>query len=461
MVMAPDVTPVGEPVQPDGRDRFRETALIADPMHGYVEVTRRRTGEAGERDLLDTPWLQRLSRVRQLQSASLVFPAGEHSRYVHLLGAMHLASLFARRIDASLRQAFPDTPSPACVEETLRLAGLLHDVGHGPFGHFFDQTWLSQWGIDHEDVGRHIVLTQLGDIISGLRSSPSGRFAPGESIDPMWVAWVMADADIPGYTPPRWLRACKPVLCGPATVDNLDYVPRDAHMCGVSLGPVDVRRLIHYTFVHQDSLVLHSHAAGALEMFLASRLYMYTQVYHHRTQRRLDLSMREIFADTVRLIEPTNPLDDIQSYVTLEDWLLLETVRRWQSATPGSEERRLGERWQRLLILDLPWHLAFETIAHRGSDLSGIRERILGSLPDRLRDARIQVDVASARIAPNNPMDEDGFVAIFDPLSGRVERTRAAEIVARLPQHNQLVRIFTDDVAAIPALHEAARAALS
>src|ERR1700726_1476718 len=169
-------------------ERFRQVNLIADPLYGYIEITKDQPGEASERQLLDTVWLQRLRRVHQLQSAWWVFPSAEHSRFVHLLGAMHLASLFARRVDPSLRAAFPDAPSPACVEETLRLAGLLHDVGHGPFGHFFDNEVLAQWHIDHEDIGRWLVENQLADIIGGLRSSPSGAFEPGEHVDPRWVS---------------------------------------------------------------------------------------------------------------------------------------------------------------------------------------------------------------------------------------------------------------------------------
>ena len=165
-------------------ERFRQVNLIADPLYGYIEITKDRPGEASERQLLDTVWLQRLRRVHQLQSAWWVFPSAEHSRFTHLLGAMHLASLFARRVDGSLRAAFPDAPSPALVEETLRIAGLLHDVGHGPFGHFFDHEVLEQWHLDHEVIGRHLVTHQLADIIASLRASPTGRFAPGEQIDP-------------------------------------------------------------------------------------------------------------------------------------------------------------------------------------------------------------------------------------------------------------------------------------
>src|ERR1700730_15790774 len=122
---------------------FRQVSLIAEPLYGYIEITKDRLGEASERQLLDTVWLQRLRRVHQLQSAWWVFPSAEHSRFTHLLGAMHLASLFAQRVDGSLRVAFPDAPSPALVEETLRIAGLLHDVGHGPFGHLFEHEVLA------------------------------------------------------------------------------------------------------------------------------------------------------------------------------------------------------------------------------------------------------------------------------------------------------------------------------
>src|SRR4029077_1171921 len=199
-----------------------------------------------------------------------------------------------------------------------------------------------------------------GDLIASLRSAPGGRLEPGESVDPRWVAWVMAPADMPDYQPPGWLRALKPLLCGRATVDNLDYVRRDAYMCGVAVGSVDVRRLMHYSFVAGDTIVLHAHAAGALQMFLTARLFLYTNIYFHRTVRRIDLSMREIFADTIDRLLPGNPLDHIDGYVDLTDWSLLEAVDRWRRAAPGSEERRLGDAWALITGRRLPWRLAFE-----------------------------------------------------------------------------------------------------
>ena len=443
----------------DSAARFSEVNLIADPLYGYIEITKDRPAQASERELLDTPWLQRLRRVHQLQSAWWVFPTAEHSRFVHLLGAMHLASLYAHRVDESLRDAIGDVPSPPLVEETLRLAGLLHDVGHGPFGHFFDQEVLARWHIDHEGIGRHLVTHQLADRIGSLRSSPGGAFEAGERVDPMWVAWVMADSDIEGYEPPRWLRALKPILCGPATVDNLDYVPRDAYMCGISLGPVEVQRLIHYTFVSGDSVVLHGHATAALEMFLASRLYMYLNVYHHRTGRRFDLSMREVFADTVAQLLPGNPLEHMDAFLHLNDWALLDAVERWQMEPPGSERRRLADAWERITTRRLSWHLAYETVADAAMDTTHLQERIAALLPAQARAARLEVDVATTRVAPHNPLTDHGFVHIYDPLRGTTEERRVAELVSRLPQYNRLVRVFTDEAQMVPLIHRAAQEA--
>src|SRR5881227_4349002 len=126
--------------------QYEAVNLVADPLHGYIKITKRVRGEsvAAEQDLLDHPWLQRLRRIHQLQSAWWVFPGGEHSRFQHALGAMHLSGNWARQLYANLTALVPDVPSAACVEETLRVAGLLHDIGHSPFGHFFDQNYLDR-----------------------------------------------------------------------------------------------------------------------------------------------------------------------------------------------------------------------------------------------------------------------------------------------------------------------------
>src|SRR5258707_767230 len=184
-----------------GVDTYQGRGLIADPIHQYILYTRPEgaPGESTEQDLIDSPWMQRLRRVPQLQSALWVFPAAEHSRFQHSLGAMHLAGRFAQQLYPSFRAVFRAAPSGPLIEELLRVAGLLHDVGHGPFGHFFDDNFLVDYDLTHELVGQRIIREELPELIKGLRRSPNGMFEPGEQVDPEWICYLMGKS----YTTPQ------------------------------------------------------------------------------------------------------------------------------------------------------------------------------------------------------------------------------------------------------------------
>src|SRR6186713_2508115 len=109
-------------------NEYGGTALIADPIHKYIQFTvPEKKGEVTEKALIDSPWVQRLRYIYQLQSARWVYPSAEHSRFQHSLGAMHLAGRLAQQLYPSLKAIFPDGPSAALLEELLRMTGLLHD----------------------------------------------------------------------------------------------------------------------------------------------------------------------------------------------------------------------------------------------------------------------------------------------------------------------------------------------
>ena len=159
------------------------SALIADPIHKYVSFTvpysQAEPHELTEKDLIDSPWVQRLRYIYQLQSARWVYPSAEHTRFVHSLGTMHVAGRFARAPLSVSEKVATDVPSANYVEEFLRVTALVHDIGHGPFCHFFDDNYLHALHASHEKLGQIIIRDYLGPIIQKIRRSPAGPFARG------------------------------------------------------------------------------------------------------------------------------------------------------------------------------------------------------------------------------------------------------------------------------------------
>ena len=388
------------------RHPFSAVNLISDPIHGYVELTKRLTRDesasaglpdedAAEDDLLDTAWLQRLRRISQLQSARWVFPTAEHSRFTHGLGVMHEAGLWARTLLPSLRSALParapgePLPSEGLVVETMRVAGLLHDVGHGPFAHFFDERVLAAFpapddarrGTDkrlsHEDLSQLIIERELGSLIEALRRAPGATperdaFAAGESIDPRWVSFLVAKPALTDPSMPAWVRLLQPLLSGVFTVDNLDYVRRDAFFTGVRVG-IDVERLRRYAFISERGLTLYEPGVTALEGFLGGRLLLHQSVYFHRTVRAIDLDLGEVFQPAIEaLFGDDSPADRLADYVDLDEYALLHQAARWARGQdvvgdgarggPGSGrvDKAVADGWRGILLRRPGWRAEAE-----------------------------------------------------------------------------------------------------
>ena len=443
----------------EARSEYSRVNLSSDPIYRYLRITKGGPGGvkggAAEQDLVDAAWLQRLRRIHQLQSAWWVFATAEHSRFQHALGAMHLAGEWARHLYRSLKVACRDVPSSPLVEETMRMAGLLHDVGHGPFGHFFDENYLDTWGIDHEVIGRELITGPLADVIGELGASPTADFEAGERVDPRWVAYLISSTEMEGFQPPPWLAVLRPALVGPFSADNMDYVPRDSYICGVSAGPVDVQRIIHYSFISERGLTLHAHAAEALYMFLNSRLYLYHQIYFHRTVRRIDLQLREVFRPTLELLLGGNPLERLDRYIELTEWSLLSDVDRWAHGERDADRRELGQAWAAVVARKLKWKLIYQ--GHTDARdiptaaLSVTREQFASELrehlPTNLRDIVFEVDVAAQESRAFNPMTETADILFYEPLEDRYRQSRVLDLFRRLPVRMALFRIFAHDEA--------------
>jgi len=248
----------------------------------------------------------------------------------------------------------------------------------------------------------------------------------------------------------------------------MDYVPRDCYICGVAAGPVDVQRIIHYSFISEQGLTLHSHGAEALFMFLNARLYLYHQVYFHRTVRRIDLQLREIFAPTIDRVLGGNPLERLPEFRQLNEWSLLTEVDRW-ARQEDPDLRRLGQAWADVVARRLKWRLVYSgyvearDVPHgaltlsRGEFAARIRERLRPSL----RGLEFEVDVAAQESRAFNPMMEQQDILFYEPLERSYQHSRVLDLFRRLPVRMAIFRIFARDERGRGELIEAAHQVLS
>ena len=337
--------------------------------------------------------------------------------------------------------------------------GLLHDVGHGPFGHFFDEHFLRHHGLTHESLGGTIIRDQLGDLLTRLRGNPNSRLQDDEQLDPDQISWLItrpAGDDEPQR--PRWLHFLRSLLSGIYTIDNMDFVLRDAYMSGYSQRAFDLDRLLHYTFFSEAGLTIHDRGVEALLRFMSVRAELFRSIYFHRTVRAIDLTLADLFADSRQYLLEGNPLERLDDYRQLTESSLLVDVARWPSSD-DPQKRALGERWQALLERRIPWKMVCQrtrTFSERDperssifSDGSFVEAKIRENLPAEASDLPLRVDIARHLHRPHTRGPSSGQNFLYDSAHDRVRPLSANELFERLPVSQRICRIYaqSDDYA--------------
>ena len=260
---------------------------IIDPIHDFVRVY------DNELKIIDTPIFQRLRRIRQLSGAHLIYPGAQHTRFEHSLGVMHIASMAGQVLAEKGVVSSDDI-------QNLRLAGLLHDIGHGPFSHLFEEIFEEKRKISHEDLGRDIILkTEIGDIISknGFDKKLITKLAFGDSK----------------------FQFMNEIISGVLSADIMDYLLRDGYFTGAEHAKIDHHRLTYSLDVYKNKLALDKSSLVNFETMMISRFQMFKAVYFHKTVRAgevmlleaMDLAEDELGLSSMNLDEYLKLSDDV------------------------------------------------------------------------------------------------------------------------------------------------------
>jgi HD superfamily phosphohydrolase len=298
---------------------MRDFEIIRDPLWDNIRL------DGAALTVLDTPAVQRLRYVRQLGHAFLVYPGATHSRFEHALGAYHLA----REALAILDERGELTGVPGDHLTAVPMAALLHDIGHYPFSHALEEAGFPH----HEELG-----------VQRLRQGPLG-----EALDAL---------DLAGFTDligsliqGRSTSPLQGLISGTLDLDKIDYLSRDAWMCGVPYGAVDVDRLLASLTLVEDgtghrTLGVHEKGISAVESLLFAKYQMYRNVYWHHAVRSATCMFKRAVRSAVAggVITPGDLAETT-------DGSLME---RLLTSTPAGLARAVHERRLFKRAIDLP-----------------------------------------------------------------------------------------------------------
>ncbi len=293
-----------------------------DPIHGMICVNEL------ERELINSSAFQRLRNIRQLATTNTVYHGAEHTRFGHSLGVMHIAGMALEILKEKepLKSKITDENEYYRLKYMLRLAALLHDIGHAPFSHAGEDLFPNVKDVDGSEGTGHEVYTRL--IIDQKLSDIINKFYDKTGVKTGDVLGLLK-----GNTRDNNYRFLYDIISGQLDADKMDYLLRDSHYCGVNYGLYDLNKLLNSLCICESQngdwqLGILSNGIYSVEEFVYARYWMFLQVYFHKTRRIYDRYLIK-FLETVYKKYP----DNIDKYLELDDNDVLQAIKNRKDAT--------------------------------------------------------------------------------------------------------------------------------
>ncbi|MCD1116513.1 HD domain-containing protein [Chryseobacterium turcicum] len=288
--------------------------IINDPVHGFIKIPHEILF-----DVIEHPYFQRLRRISQTGLLNLIFPGATHTRFHHAIGAMHLMfmaleTLKQKGVSISVEE-----------EKGAMLAILMHDIGHGPFSHALESMLMDDW--HHENLSL-LLMNRINDEFDGQLSIAIEMFQ-GKYHRKFFNQLISSQLD----------------------VDRLDYLNRDSFFTGVSEGNINTQRIISMMNVCEEELVIDAKGVYSIENFLTARMFMYWQVYYHKTSALAEFILVKILERAKYLVSEGVDLpatenlkyflnrgksaatdEDVERFTQLDDNDIIHAMKIWQKS---------------------------------------------------------------------------------------------------------------------------------
>lgn len=431
---------------------------MRDPIYNYIYYN-----EELEEKIIDTRFIQRLRQLYQLPTARFVYPGASHSRFLHSLGVMELAGRTAKEL---MREIEMDEEEKASLIESARIVGLLHDCGHGPFSHTFDEAIISEQnaliekGIrSHEDVSRLIIENSeikdilrpwgLDKIVRDVFMAEEGLPVLGKSISRIFRGWIF-------------------------TADVLDFLVRDAYFCGVKEYWIDVERITRWVIPFKGALACEKRLLPSIRNYLLTRFYMFENVYFHRTSRAIDCLISEILQKASAHLGLVDRVErcshgDFEKFLALTDYSILYMILHSEP-----KKDKMLEKAQELVRLVLTRNIPIRLLdeftpaygTHEAAILDALERKytkkgtlLLREMQEKVKerflsevkqkgygdDVSVYVDYTDFRYLSDYPLTFTGSLPIFDRRTGKVEmKPVVSEFLRQHAVSPKKIRIYTD-----------------